>query len=114
MKPPTLRAIVAAVEAVYSLPPGTLHRRSNCPDICQPRQVAMWLIRRLTRASFPRIAAHFGMDHSTVMASVKRVEGKIIGDAEFRATVEALRAGLDLERAESRTKFDFSAASSSA
>ncbi len=61
-----------------------------------PRQTAMYLARTCTKASFPEIGERFGgKDHSTVIHAVNRVKGRMEGDAEFRRTVESLRASLE-------------------
>jgi chromosomal replication initiator protein len=58
----------------------------------RPRQVAMWLCRHSTPASFPAIGRAFGnRDHTTVMQAVKRVDALMAGDPAFAAVVEDLR-----------------------
>ncbi|HEX7125961.1 MAG TPA: chromosomal replication initiator protein DnaA [Thermodesulfobacteriota bacterium] len=61
-----------------------------------PRQTAMYLARTCTKASFPEIGDRFGgKDHSTVIHAVNRVKGRMEEDAEFRRTVERIRASLE-------------------
>jgi len=43
-------------------------------QLAHARAVAMYLSRKLTRSSFPEIAAHFNKDHSTVISAVRKVE----------------------------------------
>jgi chromosomal replication initiator protein len=58
----------------------------------RPRQVAMWLCRHATPASFPAIGRAFGnRDHTTVMQAVRRVDALMAADAGFAATVHGLR-----------------------
>jgi chromosomal replication initiator protein len=60
-----------------------------------PRQVAMYLARACTKASFPEIGERFGgKDHSTVIHAVQKVQARMQLDTEFRRTVEALQASL--------------------
>ncbi len=62
-----------------------------------PRQVAMYLARTCTKASFPEIGERFGgKDHSTVIHAVNRIKAKMEEDPDFRRTVEATRAALDV------------------
>ncbi|HUL21303.1 MAG TPA: chromosomal replication initiator protein DnaA [Thermodesulfobacteriota bacterium] len=57
-----------------------------------PRQVAMYLSRKLTNASLLEIGDKFGgKDHSTVLHSIKKVEEKMTKENSFKETVENLR-----------------------
>ncbi len=57
-----------------------------------PRQVAMYLSRKLTDASLLEIGDKFGgKDHSTVLHSVKKVEEKISKEPSFKETIENLK-----------------------
>jgi len=56
-----------------------------------PRQVAMYLSRKLTPASLLEIGDKFGgKDHSTVLYSIKKIEQKMEKEASFRETVQNL------------------------
>jgi len=56
-----------------------------------PRQIAMYLCRKLTNASLLEIGEKFGgKDHSTVIHSIKKVEEKISKDGSFKETIENL------------------------
>ncbi|WP_298439478.1 chromosomal replication initiator protein DnaA, partial [Geobacter sp.] len=60
-----------------------------------PRQIAIYLCRDLTKASYPEIGERFGgKDHSTIIHSVKKVEKLLTQDFELKSTVENLRKGL--------------------
>jgi chromosomal replication initiator protein len=54
----------------------------------------MYLARRLTRSSFPEIAARFNKDHSTVISSVRKVERLREMDAIVRKELDELEAKL--------------------
>jgi chromosomal replication initiator protein len=58
------------------------------------RQVAMYLARKLTRSSFPEIAARFNKDHSTVISSVRKVERQREVDASIRKELDELESKL--------------------
>ena len=63
--------------------------------IARPRQVAMYLSKKLTKRSLPDIGRRFGgRDHTTVMHAVKRIDELRAGDAEFNAKIEAVEAAL--------------------
>ena len=60
-----------------------------------PRQVAMYLTRKLTKHSLPEIGNTFGgKDHTTVMHSCKKIEQVLTNDPELRRTVEQLTTSL--------------------
>jgi len=57
-----------------------------------PRQIAMYLSRKLTNASLLEIGEKFGgKDHSTVLHSIKKVEEMISKEASFKEMVENLQ-----------------------
>jgi len=58
------------------------------------RQVAMYLARKLTRSSFPEIAARFNKDHSTVISSVRKVERQRELDTGIRKELDELESKL--------------------
>ena len=58
-------------------------------QLAHARQVAMYLVRELTGASYPEIGKRFNRDHSTVMAGCRKVE------AAYKASVPALRKEID-------------------
>lgn len=63
--------------------------------IARPRQVAMYLSKKLTKRSLPDIGRRFGgRDHTTVMHAVKRIDELRGGDAAFNAQIEAVEAAL--------------------
>ena len=59
-----------------------------------PRQLAMFLCRRLMSASFPHIGELFGRDHSTVIYATTVTGRRIKDDAAFQATVERLERSI--------------------
>ncbi|MBI1274709.1 chromosomal replication initiator protein DnaA [bacterium] len=64
-------------------------RRSRM--VARPRQVAMFLAKRLTTLSLPEIGRKFGgKDHTTVMHAVKRIEELCLEDPHIREDVDLL------------------------
>lgn len=63
--------------------------------IARPRQVAMYLSKKLTKRSLPDIGRRFGgRDHTTVMHAVKRIDSLRADDAAFNAQIEAVETAL--------------------
>jgi len=59
--------------------------------IARPRQVAMYLSKKLTKRSLPDIGRRFGgRDHTTVMHAVKRIDELRLADAEFNTQIETV------------------------
>ncbi len=57
----------------------------------RPRMVGMWLARRLTSLSYPRIGAAFGgRDHSTVISACRKIERLLTIDAALFARVAGI------------------------
>jgi len=62
----------------------------------RPRQVAMYLCKRLTSRSLPEIGRRFGgRDHTTVMHGVKRIEELKVSDGQIAEDLELLRRALE-------------------
>jgi chromosomal replication initiator protein len=82
--------IVKAVAAHYGLRVSDMKARSNAKPIAFPRQVAMYLCRKLTGLSYPEIGRLFNdKHHSTVMHSVEKIERLVEDDPDFRKVVES-------------------------
>ena len=64
-------------------------------NIVLPRQIAIYLCRELTKASYPEIGDKFGgKDHSTIIHSAKKIEKQLAVDPAMRETVEGLKKTL--------------------
>ncbi len=83
--------IQKAVADYYKLTVDNLRARSNARHVLFPRQIAMYLCKRLTKASYPDIARQFGgKHHTTVIHSVEKIESLIGKDSELGTTVKRL------------------------
>ena len=89
--------------------------KSNAKPIAFPRQVAMYLCRKLTDLSYPEIGRLFNdKHHSTVMHSVEKIERLAEDDPNFRKVIESFLAALPLTAAPSRSLFPLAAFSTRA
>ena len=71
----TIPQIQKAVAANYKLTVEQLISKSNSRPIAFPRQIAMYLCKRLTKNSFPEIGRAFGgKHHTTVMHSCEKIQ----------------------------------------
>ncbi|HEY8203991.1 MAG TPA: chromosomal replication initiator protein DnaA [Pyrinomonadaceae bacterium] len=75
----------------YKIDAENLKARSNVRHLLVPRQVAMYLCKRLAKKSYPEIARHFGgKHHTTVIHSVEKIEKDINSNGELAATINRL------------------------
>lgn len=71
----SIMSIKAAVCAFYNIRMFDLVSERRTADLVRPRQIAMWLARKLTSASTVKIGRAFGgRDHSTVAHACMRVD----------------------------------------
>src|SRR5204863_7245614 len=80
----TIETIQKFVAEYYKLKLVELKSRNNSKSIAMPRQIAMYLCKALTKASLPEIGRGFGgKHHSTVIHSIRKIEGQRKSDPEF-------------------------------
>jgi len=92
----TIESIQKAISEFFHIRPADLRSKKRTRTIAGPRQVAMYLCRRYTQASFPVIGDRFGgRDHSTVIHATHVVDQRIKQDPTFRATIERLERMLE-------------------
>ncbi|MBI4912671.1 MAG: chromosomal replication initiator protein DnaA [Acidobacteria bacterium] len=85
------RVFRAAAENFGLTLPDLLRKKSRQASILLPRQVAMFLARELTAASFTEIGRAFNnMHHSTVMNAIDSVRLRMRRDPDFHKSVHAL------------------------
>ncbi len=69
-----------------------LKSKKRNQSIVLPRQVAMYLCRKLTESSLPEIGKNFGgKDHTTVIHACKNIEEKINSSQELANTIQHLK-----------------------
>ena len=75
----------------YKIDVENLKARSNVRQVLLPRQVAMYLCKRLAKKSYPEIAKHFGgKHHTTVIHSVEKIEKEMNSNGDLAATLNRL------------------------
>ena len=77
---PTPSLIISEVCRFYSIEEETLRGTLKNKSTAEARQVAMYLIRKMTNLSLPDIGREFGRDHSTVIHALNKVE-KLLQDS---------------------------------
>ena len=75
---PDISRIEKIVAEHYKISIEDLKSKKRNADIAFPRQIAMYLIRKITDESFPKIGQEFGgKDHSTVMHACEKISNEI-------------------------------------
>jgi chromosomal replication initiator protein len=94
-KAPTVERILTQVGRYFRVDPGELCSARRSREVLVPRQVSMYLARRLTGLSLVAIGERFGgRDHSTVLHACRKIEEDIETDANLSRAVRELAAGL--------------------
>ncbi len=91
----TIDDIQKAVAMHFKIKVSDLLSNKRMKFIALPRQIAMFLSRTLTNASYPEIGLQFGnKDHSTVIHSVNKISGMIQENQSIKDAVEKIKKGL--------------------
>lgn len=90
----TFASIQKAVAEYFDIRVSDLTSARRPQVIAMPRQVAMFLCRRLTESSLPDIASAFDKTHATVLHACRQIEKKYSADSSFRMNVQSIAKGL--------------------
>jgi chromosomal replication initiator protein len=75
----------------FRLKMADMHSSSRARNLARPRQIAMYLCKKLTPRSLPEIGRRFGgRDHTTVMHAIRKVEELIVSDHQIEKDVDLL------------------------
>lgn len=92
----TIDEIQKAVSSHFDVKQLDLVSQRRAVAIARPRQIAMYLAKRLTTRSLPEIGRKFGnRDHSTVIHAVRRIEELRGTDSEIDGAVRSLMRQLE-------------------
>lgn len=87
----TIQEIQRAVADYYSMPRSEMLSARRTWNIVRPRQIAMYLAKRLTLRSLPEIGRRFGgRDHTTVLHAIRKIERLRLADASLDAELAEL------------------------
>ena len=90
-RPPTGEEIIAVTAIAYGYTPGDLQGASRRQRLVEARHVAMFLCRRLTDLSLPKIGKLIGgRDHTTVMHGIRKTKQRISSDPSLARQVSKL------------------------
>src|SRR5262249_46808496 len=90
-----LNTVLEAAAAFYGFTLNELAGRKRTKEVAQARQIAMYLARTETDASFPQIAAALGgRDHTTVLYGCARIADLVKTDTTVANDLDKIRAQL--------------------
>ena len=93
---PSPSVIISHTSKYYGVDEDSIRGKNQGRDVTNARQVAMYLIRRMSNLSLDDIGKEFGSrDHSTVLHSLKKVEKQMRADPAFAETVKELTANVN-------------------
>jgi chromosomal replication initiator protein len=91
----TVEAVQKEVANYFNVKLTDLKSPKRHQAIARPRQIAMYLARKLCKASFPDLGQRFGgKDHTTVLSACRKIEQLVQSDPKTRHTVEELERHL--------------------
>ena len=96
---PSMEEIIDLVTGHYGVKLSDLQSKKRTNAVAYPRQVAMYLARKITRHSLEEIGGFFGgRDHSTVLYGVDKIERLMREDETCRDVVHAFLDDLQASR----------------
>jgi len=88
----SIEDIQEAVGSKYHVKIADLKSRRRSKTLVHPRQIAMYLCRELTDASFPEIGRQFGgKDHTTIIHACRQITKAREADSALHTTLEGLK-----------------------
>jgi chromosomal replication initiator protein len=91
---PTVERIVEATAAAFRAPLRALRGRSRAPELVLPRQVAMYLARKLLERPFTELGQLFGREHTTVQHAWRGITTRLEKDRQLAEVIEEIEQRL--------------------
>ena len=93
---PTPSLIISQVCKFYNVDEIILRGSQRTKNVAEARQIAMYLIRKLTNLSLPDIGLEFAKDHTTVLHSIRKVESDLKkGDTVLQNNIRDITANIN-------------------
>ena len=87
----TIRDVERAVCLRFQISRDQLRARNPKRVASRPRQIAMYLARELTAASYPRLGQYFERDHTSVLHGWRKTKERMANDARLQAEIEGVK-----------------------
>ena len=92
---PSADVIIEEVGKFYNISPFDIKGLARTKDIVLARQVAMFVVRKMTNLSLQEIGAVFNRDHTTVMHSLERIETESKKSPEMAEIIKDINANIN-------------------
>jgi len=93
---PTPSLIISQVCKFYNVDESVLRSTQRNKGVAEARQVAQYLIRKLTNLSLPDIGKEFARDHATVLYAIRKVEVALKnGDSNMQNNIRDITANIN-------------------
>ena len=93
---PTPSLIITQVCKFYSIEEDVLRGTLKNKGTAEARQIATYLIRKLTNLSLPDIGKEFNRDHSTILYGIRKVEVALKnGDQQLQDNIRDITANIN-------------------
>ena len=93
---PTPSLIISQVCKFYSIDEAVLRGTLKNKGTAEARQIAIYLIRKLTNLSLPDIGKEFGKDHSTILYAIRKVEMELKkGNTSLQDNIRDITANIN-------------------
>lgn len=86
----TIDKILNAVCKKYGVTVDELKSKAKTSNIANARQISMYIMRKMTELSLPKIGKYFNRDHSTTLSSIKKIENEIKCNSLFEIDINEL------------------------
>ena len=87
----TVEHVITDVSHIFNVSAEEMRSKNRNSQVSTARQVAMYVISKVTDLSYTSIGKEFGgRDHSTVVYATNKVKKVMQSDPAYRATVEDL------------------------
>ena len=93
---PTPSLIISQVCKFYNLEESVIRGTQKTKRIAEARQIAVYLIRKLTNLSTPDIGKEFNRDHTTILHSINKIEESIkANDEALKKNIQDITANIN-------------------
>ena len=93
---PTPSLIISQVCRFYNVEESVIRGTLKNKGTAEARQIAMYLIRKLTNLSLPEIGKEFNRDHSTCLYAIRKVEVALKnGDTNMQNNIRDITANIN-------------------
>ena len=86
--------IIAKIADYYNVTPEEVTGKGKTKNVANARQMATYMIRKLTGNTLEQIGAIMGRDHATVLHSIRKVENSLANDPSLNDDIRDITANI--------------------